>query len=328
MNSPRRSLALGCSAWLLCGFLFVANGAAAQGTNVELATTAEKQSATTDYRAGMKAFDGKNHAAALELFKKSYDTVASPNSGLMIARSLIQLGRLSEAYLELERVSQLANALARGNAKYKTTADAAQKELGELKAKLALLTVSVPVSVSVNDVVLPSDQWNKPVPVAAGATTLRLRAGDQTTERRLSLPMGSSQSLALDLPKQEQPAPSPAAPPPQKSGPGRTLGYVALGLGAVGLGVSTVLLVVNQGRLSEIEDNCRGGTCPANVVDDVDSSRSGETLALIGLGVGVVGVGVGTYLVLSSSTGAARAATLPRTAVRIGISSVQLSTQF
>jgi hypothetical protein len=303
--------------------LVVSAEALAQGANVELATAAEKQSATADYRAGMKAFEEKKTEAALELFRKSYATVASPNSGLMIARSLVELGRLSEGYQQLEQVTELANALARGNPKYKTTADAAQKELEDLKPKVARLTVTVPVVVAVNDVSVPAEQWGKPIALPPGATTVRLRVGEQSSEQRVTLAGGSEQTLALALPRVEAPPPA-AAPPAAPSSSGRTLGYVALGVGAVGLGVSTAFLLLNQGKLDDIKDNCRGSECPA-IADDVDASRSGETLALVGLGVGLVGVGVGAYLILSSSEPKQAAA---RTTLRVGLDNVRLATEF
>jgi hypothetical protein len=99
---------------------------------------------------------------------------------------------------------------------------------------------------------------------------------------------------------------------------------VALGVGAVGLGVSTAFLLLNQGKLDDIKDNCRGSECPA-IADDVDASRSGETLALVGLGVGLVGVGVGAYLILSSSEPKQAAA---RTTLRVGLDNVRLATEF
>jgi hypothetical protein len=299
----------------------------AQGANVELATAAEKQSATADYRAGMKALEEKKTEAALELFRKSYATVASPNSGLMIARSLVELGRLSEGYQQLEQVTELANALARGNPKYKTTADAAQKELEDLKPKVARLTVTVPVAVAVNDVGVPAERWGKALALPPGATTVRLRIGDQNSEQRVTLSPGSEQSIALSLPPPQAAAPVAAAPPPETaSTTGRTLGYVALGVGAVGLGVSTAFLLLNQGKLDDIKDNCRGTECPG-IADDVDASRSGETLALVGLGVGLVGVGVGAYLILSSSSSEPKQASA-KTTLRVGLDNVRLAAEF
>jgi hypothetical protein len=103
------------------------------------------------------------------------------------------------------------------------------------------------------------------------------------------------------------------------------LGYVALGVGALGLGVSTVFLILNRGKLDDIKDNCRGNECPA-IADDVDSSRTGETLALVGLGVGLVGAGVGAYLILSSSGEPKQAAA--KTSLRVSADSVRFAAEF
>ena len=45
-------------------------------------------------------YDAKHYAEALTAFRASHDVVKSPNTRLMIARCLRELGRLGEAYAE------------------------------------------------------------------------------------------------------------------------------------------------------------------------------------------------------------------------------------
>jgi hypothetical protein len=319
----RRSISGVC----LALFLFTSQ-ARAQGANVELATAAEKQQATKEYQAGMEASAKQDHALALEKFRASFAIVASPNSQLMVGRALVQLGRLSEAHAELVGARDLASSLARSSAKYESTAEAARKELTDLEPKLALVTVSVPVSVSVNGQELPASQWGKPIAVAPGSTALRLQASGQVNERTLNLPAGQSQTISLDLPKPVAPPPAaPAEPVTVVNKPKRTLGYITMGVGGVALGVSAVMLVVNQSRISDMEDSCTTTRCPLSVRDDADDIRSGEIIALGGLGVGVVGIAAGTFLVLTSNS-SAPAGTQAHTEVRVGPSNVVVSTRF
>jgi hypothetical protein len=59
----------------------------------------------------------------------------------------------------------------------------------------------------------------------------------------------------------------------------------------------------------------------------VDASRTGETLALVGLGVGLVGVGVGAYVILSSNESRANQA-VAKTTLHVGLDRVRIATEF
>ena len=82
---------------LLAGGL-CAKTAFAEGASVTQASKKQKAEALKDYREGLKAFDAKNYELALKLLRQSHETVASPNSQLVIAHTLVQLGRETEAY--------------------------------------------------------------------------------------------------------------------------------------------------------------------------------------------------------------------------------------
>lgn len=337
---------LGCALWLAPGLASAqaataagasseepsAQAASAGGANVEFATNSEKKEATEYYRVGMEAYEKKEFEEALAQFERSFAVVASPNSQLMMARSLVQLQRYSEAYTTLESSLALANALARSNKKYESTAEAANKELADLKAKVGLLTVTVPVSVSVNGRALQATEWGKPVAVTPGATQIIVQAEDRSSESKVELEAGKSEAINLSLPQPAQestPVPAAAVAPTTRNQTQHTLGLVSMGVGGVALAVSTVMLVVNQSKIADLRDSCGTRNCPLSVRDDAKSVRTGETVALVGLGVGIVGVAAGAYLVLSSDRaapgggGAAR-----RTTLRIGAGDVQLATQF
>ncbi|HTM43688.1 MAG TPA: hypothetical protein VL137_01965 [Polyangiaceae bacterium] len=320
------------AAGALCLALSIAGQAIAQGVNVELATADQKKDATAAYHDGMKAFDENKASEALDQFRKSFEIVASPNSQLMIARALVHLDRLSEAHAELVQVIELATALARSNPKYQTTADAAQKELSELEPKLAMVSVTVPVALTLNGNPIPATQWGKPLALPPGKAVFQLKASDQVGEQSLDLAAGDNKQISLDLPKPSPPPPpAPVAPPavPTHSSK-RTVGYVVAGAGGVGLVVSTVVLLISQGKVARIADRCGNTSCPLSVTDDADSTRRRETVALFGVGVGIVGVAAGGYLILSDGKGTTQTASAPtpRTALRVGASSVELTTHF
>jgi hypothetical protein len=309
-----------------------AQQAAAQGANVEFATNPEKKEATEYYRIGMEAYEKKEFGEALSQFERSFAVVASPNSQLMMARALVQLQRYSEAYATLQNSLDLANALARSNKKYESTAEAANKELADLKTKVGLLTVSVPVSVSVNGQPLQPAEWGKPVAVTPGVTQIKVQAEDRTSESKVELEAGKSDAINLALPQPVQEsaaAPQAVVAPTTRNERQHTLGLVSMGVGGVALAVSTVMLVVNQGKIADLRDSCGTRNCPLSVRDDAKSIRTGETVALVGLGVGIVGVAAGVYLVLSSDRAApAGSSASGRTTLRLGAGDVQFATQF
>jgi hypothetical protein len=65
----------------------------AEGVPVEQATKEQKEAAQTAYLAGREAYDGRQFVDALAAFRESYGVVASPNTHLMIAHTLRELGR-------------------------------------------------------------------------------------------------------------------------------------------------------------------------------------------------------------------------------------------
>jgi hypothetical protein len=329
MNGLKIQFAAGA---LCLALLSIAGRVGAQGVNVELATADQKKEATAAYRDGMKAFDENNASVALDQFRKSFELVASPNSQLMIARALVHLDRLSEAHAQLVEVIELATALARSNPKYQTTADAAQKELSELEPKLAMVSVTVPVAVTLNGNPIPATQWGKPLALPPGKAVFQFKASDQVGEQSLDLSAGDSKQISLDLPKPSPPPAAPVAPPVvvNHTTSKRIAGYVVAGAGGVGLVVSTVVLLISQGKVASIADRCGNTSCPLSVTEDADSTRRRETVALVGVGVGIVGVAAGGYLILSDSKGATQTASAPtpRTAVRVGAGSVELTAHF
>jgi tetratricopeptide (TPR) repeat protein len=116
---------------------------------------------------------------------------------------------------------------------------------------------------------------------------------------------GSAPGSTAPAPAIAPNTPPPAADvPPGDSQPAPVLGYVLLGVGAVGIGAGAFFGVQALGDKSDAEDACAdssdGRRCPASAQGAVDDAKSKALIADVSLGVGIVAAAVGGYLVLSS----------------------------
>src|SRR5262245_45009432 len=118
---------------IVASCLLAAAPAGAAGVGIEAATPEQSTAASDKYRAGMTQFQEEKFTEALETFKQAYDAVASPNSHLMIVRTLSKMGKVSAAYAEIDSVIREAEKAAAASDKYKKTLDAARAEKDDLK---------------------------------------------------------------------------------------------------------------------------------------------------------------------------------------------------
>jgi tetratricopeptide (TPR) repeat protein len=316
-------------------------GAAPSGSPAAAAlvepTAAQKQEARDELRRGNEHYSKERYEEALAAFRKSYAAVPSPNSRLMIGRSLLRLGRSDLAHEELS--ATMAEATERGS-KYADARDAAQKELETLASQLAFLAVVVtdapPGSlVSVGDRDIPVEQLPEQLPVLPGEITVVASGGGHTASETVTAAAGQSSTLTLSLAPPSEPEPEPVAPPAPApaveldtaSTPLRTWAYVAGGLGVAGLATFGVFGLLNQNKFGELEDACPGNTCPADRQGDIDTGRTYQTIANVGLIVGAVGIATGVTLFVLS-TGSTEQASGPSVRVAAGPGSVLMKGAF
>jgi hypothetical protein len=301
-------------------------------------SAAQTKSATLHFTRGVDLYNSHKYGPALEQFKASYADVASPNSHLYIARCLAGLGEQRKAYAELEKV--IAEAEAKPE-KYAQTGEAASLERGELATQLAFVTVRVnaageSATLSVGGTDVPREQWGKPVPVEPGrvvvlltpsasdtsiARVLNLVAGDKK-DVTMSTNAGNSERVSRDAVHAEKTAPTPTAELPPETGTStepettpaaeepshpksglRAAAFVSGGVGLVGLGLFAAEGVMVNSAYSTLQSECGTKPCPASRKDEVDSAKSKQTIANIGLAIGGVGVATGVVLFLLSRGG-------------------------
>jgi hypothetical protein len=133
---------------------------------------------------------------------------------------------------------------------------------------------------------------------------LQERADQQRLEKKEApaTSAGSEPPSAAPAPVEETPAqPTDVAKPGASSPP--ILGYVLLGVGAVGLGVGSYFGLQALSTKSDAEGLCPDvsgkRTCPASADSTLSSNKRDAIVADVGFGVGIAAVAVGAYLVFA-----------------------------
>jgi len=148
-----------------------------------------------------------------------------------------------------------------------------------------------------------------PAPFDPGKHELVAKTSDgREAHATLEIQEKEEKSVELVLP----PAPEGTAPDAEPGEPSaqvstakssqKTWAFVALGVGAVGLGVGVTTGLMATSKHQSAEDACPNGQCAAGSsgADDAEAFRSLRTVSTIGYVVAVVGVGAGVTLWLTS----------------------------
>lgn len=266
MRNARKAVGLSLVVGLACALapraLGVVGGVMAQAAS---ATDAQKTIALEKYTAGKTAYEAGRYDDALAQFGDSYAAVASPNTKLMLARCLAQLGRNAEAYDAYAQTT--TEARASGDPKYDPAAKAAEEEQATLGSRVGTLTVrlsgnSAGASVAVQGRPVPNDRIGKPIAVDPGDVEVVVTRADGTTDTRpLLVAAGRTAEVEIDaspLPAAEEAPPPMAAPAdaePEEEG-GRLTDVADIGLvlgGKIGAGLGKPFSEFGASYVLEVE---------------------------------------------------------------------------
>jgi hypothetical protein len=278
----------------------------AEGASVTSATDVQREEAGNSFKRGAEAFNAGQLDVALAAFQRSLDVVSSPNSRLMLARTLSKLGRPVEAYVQFERALTDAEQAAQVDKKYASTADAARAELAELRQQVGLLSVQLS-GVSENDSLnvggreIARADWTRPVAVAPGKARVVLRTASGEVVREVDIAAGGAATVTV----------SPAPPPDSRSfqpesdvrvsgesSSARTIGFVAGGIGIAGFISFAVFGQLNNAKFDRLRGECPNNRCQRYLESERDAGKTYQAIANVSLGVGVVGIATGAVLLL------------------------------
>ena len=275
------------------------------------AEDAETRSAARDLATqGAQAFEAGQYAQASDFFRRAHELVPAPSIALLRARSLAKLGSLLEAVDVYEQTARFKLSDDSPEA-YSQAVQTAHIEVEEVRRRVSRLKLTLlgvtkgdTPQVTIDDKPMPAVLLGVERPINPGAHHIAVTVdGQARAARDITLVEADSALVELDV-RTAHPVEKPVVftqPPTQVSSSSdtssvRTLGYVALGVGVVGLGLGTYSGLAALHRKSDLDAACTPG-CPQSSASDIDSFRSNRTVSWISFGVGIAAVGAGVVLI-------------------------------
>jgi hypothetical protein len=285
--------------------------------------------------AGIEAYQANEYKSALEKLDKAYRVLQAPSLGLWSARALLANGRLveaSERYLEVTRLSPSGGEKA---VQDQAKADA-RRELEGLTPRIPSLVIRLDgafprdVKVTIDGVTIPAALIGEGRPTNPGKHHIEGTRGTERVQADITLQEREEKTVTLRFnpaalldADSAQGGNDPAAPgaAPAGGGPGptsdagapssggakgkgsavRTMGWVAIGIGAAGagVGVTTGILAYQKKRDIEIAGDCVGGCKETGRVQNFNTLRTISIASSIGAGVLVL---TGVALLIAAPT--------------------------
>lgn len=228
------------------------------------------------------------------LLHEAYLTYPAPTIALLRARTLVRLGRLTEAVVTYEQAT--ATTLdATSPAPFANAVRDARTELTALRPRVPRLQVTLAhtadddVKVSIDGKALSSQHLGRWLLVDPGSRSVSARRDNELKERRVRLDEG--QSVVVDIVLSEP------------SRPARWLTVGALGVGVAGLAVGIVSGVAANAANARAHATCPQGRCLENTegARQLRQFRQLRTVSTVGYVSAAAGLGVGGLLLLRGS---------------------------
>lgn len=286
----------------------VAAGIVAAGAFSGAPAAADSAKSEQYFQQGRQLLQQGKVVDACALFKKSLVEEPSIGGELNLGDCYEKLGRAASALEHFRSAETMAGAVDVSRGK---EARRRGDRLESIVARLVVRVISAPEQARVYVDGVPAPPTTKGVPVDPGEHLVQLKDGERVvTEARISLAPQEHRETTLDGSKPEVASPrsnpgTPTAPadPPRESStfPQRPIGIVVAGIGAAALAVGGVMLVLADGKKSEVTALCPDyPACPASLrkeaIEINDAGRSQQSLGFISIIAGAVLIGGGAAL--------------------------------
>jgi hypothetical protein len=259
-------------------------------------------------KSAITAFERHQYASALALLRQASVLAPTPTVGLYVARSHVALGQLVEAAEDFRSVVESVEPSETNSVRMRAAIDA-RDELAQLRPRIPLVEFTLGDSELRSHslrLVVDGQLVRAGVPSSINPGHHEVVALDADGEKaRLPFELNEGESKTLGLSWRSDAARASKDPlATGSSSTRRTLGVLALGVGATGLGVGTVTGVAALTRYSAAEQHCPAGKCTEgpNMPENSSAFVALRTISAAGFVAGGVGIGSWLGLLLTTPT--------------------------
>jgi hypothetical protein len=271
--------------------------------SVDQANQDQRRAAQKTFEAGDDLYEAGRYAEALTAFRASHDLVASPNSRLMVARCLRELGRYAQAHRELERTISASQASA---GRYAEAAEAAVAEQAALAQHVTFIVLPRGRGVEsfrIAEDSYSADQVGERIAAMPGEVIVSFHINGE--ERSVTLDAQAQGLTEVDVdgdaeaelplkgvPKVEAEEPAPVHVESGSGERGSYLHYAIAGSGVALIGGAGFLVFgsLSNSQYETLEDSCPADRCPPDRQESIDKGKRYQLYANVSLGVGVMGL--------------------------------------
>ena len=304
--SPHRGVAFGA---LLVATVLCVTPAVAQERTDPIA-------ADYMFREARKAAATGNYKKACPMFAESLRLEPGAGARMNLADCEEHIGQIASAW------EHWRGAIDDLRGKVDSRAAIAKRHVAALEKRLPRLTLKLEAGtpegakVERDGVEIGTATLGLPIPVNPGSHAIVVSA-PRHEDKSYTVEMKEAQvtemvvGLGAAIP--DPPPPEPLAPKvvivPAKPSSTKTIGFVLIGVGGVGVAVGAVAGLLAIGKKNAVQERCSadpsgGVVCPdADGLNAASSGRTMATISTVGFAVGAVAVAVGAYFVFTSHDG-------------------------
>jgi hypothetical protein len=280
-------------------------------------TFKDKQEAQKLVNTGIKHDKSEAWQEAREAFEAAIALNDTPKARYYLAKALVNLGLLMEAreHAQLTADNNRAGWWDRKHAK---------ELLKNIEERMPHLTVNVPADFSgvvrLGDTTLSSSDYGQRRERNPGSVSIRAESeGFLPFEKTVVLGNGTDEVVAIELEAEPQEATATEETVEVSTSDGstrKTLGYVSLVVGGVGLVAGTAFGLMARSTRDDLRSSCANDVCSESDRDAYDKGKMQANLSTAGFVVGGVGIGLGAVLLLTGGSDQEAAASTEAATIR------------
>ncbi|HKQ69637.1 MAG TPA: hypothetical protein VJT73_09870 [Polyangiaceae bacterium] len=302
-------------------------------------SAADRALATLLFKEGRALVDQGRVADGCRKLEESQRLDPGGGTLLNVALCHEKEGRTATAWAELTEALGIAKKDDRPQ-----RVELAQSHIAALEPTLSRLVINVPESADLPDLEIKRDgsvirraAWGTAMPVDPGEHVIEA-GGFGKIPWKQSVTVGArSDSKTVTVPPLEKiPTPTNVASPntdststhpsAERATGSRAAAWVAMGFGAVGMGVGSYFGVKALADKKTGDDGCPNDVCTSQAAHDAnDSAIKAANFSTVGFGVGIVGIGLGAVLLLTNGPSHAGTAAPLRAGANVGPTGSELT---